>query len=514
MKPVWIVGFTGHRPGEGKGRRTEQITDCRKAIHDVFSQLQLQVDAQGGRLELMTGLAEGADLLAAEVARELKIPLHVSLPMPPERFAKDFDPEKQSWDRAKQIVEAVAHENSTGSLRVARGSHQPPECYYEAGIQMLEATDLLVALWNQQPEKGLGGTAEIVEHARKMQIPVVSIDPADRGSVNDTAASGWPMPDKVWQEVKAACGRPAGGLEEIETTTILFERLDQIATRAGKSFRGLLVWSMGLHFFAALLAATTAALWPVFHQEHLTVWVRSVPKLMVWIELLAVSVACYLMWCTGRRKIHHLWRATRFAAEVVRGLRATAGIIDPLYPVIARFSPAWRRFAISAGLQAKRETGPLQLEAFKQAYLRDRIEYQQHIYFAARHMRAARLSNVLQKISVFASWTAPLFVLAGLVVKYHFEELLAHDFIGALVASWFPIALPLAAGAATSLIVATDVARRKERYAMMRERLDQADNAFMSLRTEGTVRRAVIRTERILDDELLHWHHAANNAGH
>ncbi len=514
MKPVWIVGFTGHRPGEGKGRTADDIAACKELVLAVFSQLQAQVDSRGGRLELMSGLAEGADLLAAEVALELQIPLHVCLPMPPEQFAKDFDSEKQNWDRAKQIVETVACDSRAGSVGIARGTDRTPECYYEAAIQMLEAVDLLIALWNGEPEKGLGGTAGIVEHANKMQIPVVRIDPAAQDTVSNAAASDWPLPDKIWQEIEAACAFSEKGGENIETTSALFERLDQIATRAGKSFRGFLIWSMSLHFFAALLAATNAALWPVFHQEHLTVWMRIAPKVMVWVEMFAVSVACYLMWCTGRRNVHHLWRSSRFAAEVVRGLRATAGLIDPLYPVIARFSPAWRRFAISVGLQAKREMGPFQLETFKQAYLRDRIENQQHVYFATRHKRAAPWSIMLQKISVFASWTAPLFVLAALVGKSFISEFVAHDWMGALVSSWFPIALPLAAGAATSLLMATDVARRKERYEMMRERLDIADNAFMSLRTEGTVRRAVIRTERILDDELLHWYLAANNAGH
>ena len=61
---------------------------------------------------------------------------------------------------------------------------------------------------------------------------------------------------------------------------------------------------------------------------------------------------------------------------------------------------------------------------------------------------ATKFEECLSGLRLFASWTAPLFVLAGLIAKYYFEHLVTHHWIGALVASWFPIVLPLAAGAA------------------------------------------------------------------
>ncbi|MFA1544789.1 hypothetical protein [Actinomadura chokoriensis] len=43
-----------------------------------------------------------------------------------------------------------------------------PGAYLDAGLEMLARADHLIAVWDGRPARGRGGTAEIVEHARRL----------------------------------------------------------------------------------------------------------------------------------------------------------------------------------------------------------------------------------------------------------------------------------------------------------------------------------------------------------
>jgi hypothetical protein len=58
------------------------------------------------------------------------------------------------------------------------------ESYFAAGKKVVDATDLLVAVWDGKPAKGLGGTADIVKYARQELKPIIHVDPISR-SVTD-----------------------------------------------------------------------------------------------------------------------------------------------------------------------------------------------------------------------------------------------------------------------------------------------------------------------------------------
>jgi hypothetical protein len=51
------------------------------------------------------------------------------------------------------------------------------EAYWAAGKHVVEATDLLVAVWDGLPAGGLGGTADVVHYAEDLGRDVVRIWP-------------------------------------------------------------------------------------------------------------------------------------------------------------------------------------------------------------------------------------------------------------------------------------------------------------------------------------------------
>jgi hypothetical protein len=52
--------------------------------------------------------------------------------------------------------------------------------YFAAGQAIATNCDVLVAVWNGKPSKGLGGTADVVQFAQSIQRPVIHLNPESR----------------------------------------------------------------------------------------------------------------------------------------------------------------------------------------------------------------------------------------------------------------------------------------------------------------------------------------------
>ncbi len=112
-------------------------------------------------------LAEGADQLGATVALELGYRLHAILPLPPEDYRTDFDSAGLAGfdallGRADSVFQLTAQDDRS-------------ESYALAGRATVENSDVLIALWDGEPARGVGGTAEVVAHALSNDIPVVHL---------------------------------------------------------------------------------------------------------------------------------------------------------------------------------------------------------------------------------------------------------------------------------------------------------------------------------------------------
>lgn len=544
---VWIVGFSGHRPDDRPGRTERELRECREALRTALEGLQEHARAQGGTIELLTGAAAGSDLHAAEAAAELGIPVHVLMPMPVSMFEQSFTKESESdWPRAKRVIESAQQGEFGGTIRIASGDNTPPSCYHEANIQLIERSDFLLAVFDGEPAEGIGGTEEAIEQARGMEIPLILVDPKHPTVVDlSDAKSSWPECD---QETRALL--EYDGVAGQEVSRDVFDRLDGRATRLADRFRGRLLIAVYLHFVASLLAATSAAFLPMFHStghgaaashaqraiettavltsleegpddgsaakgHHASSWLGHVPRVLTGGELVLVVVALLLMVQVHVGHYHGAWRRTRFAAEIARGLRGTARLLDPLDPLVLRHSPGWRRFALALALSAYRESDPdATLEDRRARYLRDRVEDQRDRYFRKQHSKSRTWAQWLRRIGSFSAVSAPVFIGIAFYLKLFREDSIESSWLEMSLASWFPVVLPLMAGFATALLVAGDYARRAERYRVMYDRLERSSKILERLKTEGAVARAVAETEEILLDELVEWDAAAKNSQH
>jgi hypothetical protein len=137
-------------------------------VGDALGHADDRADRPGGPAHLVSSLAEGADQLAAAIALSLGLRLDVVLPA--DGYAQTLPADHRASFEA--LLARAA------SVRVLDHAEPSSDAYLAAGLAVLEGADLLLAVWDGQRERGIGGTAQIVEAARAASIEVAVVWPA------------------------------------------------------------------------------------------------------------------------------------------------------------------------------------------------------------------------------------------------------------------------------------------------------------------------------------------------
>ena len=100
----------------------------------------------------------------------LGIPLHVLLPLPPSEFRTDFS--AADWAGAGELIARAEH------VRVIAENGSREDAYLDCGMETVNESDVLLVLWDGEPARGKGGTADVIAYARELGKPLVLIDSA------------------------------------------------------------------------------------------------------------------------------------------------------------------------------------------------------------------------------------------------------------------------------------------------------------------------------------------------
>ncbi len=160
MAQCYRIAVTGHRNlGD---------SDTVQFVAHTFQVLlaQAQQSHPAGVVALF-GLAEGADMLFAEAALALGIPLDAVIAY--EGFIADFPP----GPLREQYLRLLAHCRNVSTLPFRQRSDA---AYMAVGCRLADNCDLMLAAWNGQPAAGHGGTGDVVAYARYIGRPVIHID--------------------------------------------------------------------------------------------------------------------------------------------------------------------------------------------------------------------------------------------------------------------------------------------------------------------------------------------------
>ncbi|HEY5646300.1 MAG TPA: hypothetical protein VIS76_10175 [Pseudomonadales bacterium] len=205
-----VVGVTGHR--DLRGEEEGFIKDRVRAFFDVlvtqFPDLPLLV---------LTPLAEGADRIAAEVARERGIPLVVLLPMPENLYQSDFQGESlaefQAMRRLGECIELPLLPGLEESDVRAPGAGRDRQ-YAQLGAYLAAHSHILLAIWDGKPSSAPGGTGHVIKFHQHDIIDLIA-EGQQRSPIDFTEDES----DLVYHIVcsRKESGPPAAGLEPGQT---------------------------------------------------------------------------------------------------------------------------------------------------------------------------------------------------------------------------------------------------------------------------------------------------------
>ncbi len=171
------VGITGHRaldPAVVPGLATaitRLLISLQANVTRIAAQHQGRFADAPPRFCLVSGLAAGADQIAAAAALEAGYALAAVLPFERGAFAATM----ADGDRAAMAA-LLARAETVWEAPAGCGENG----YVLAGDVTVAGSDLLIAVWDGEPERGPGGTASVVAEAVRRGVPVVHV-PSDGG---------------------------------------------------------------------------------------------------------------------------------------------------------------------------------------------------------------------------------------------------------------------------------------------------------------------------------------------
>jgi hypothetical protein len=143
--------------------------------HNINSHwLEAQIRYELQRFEVTEAyscLATSVDCMFANIILKQKLPLVAIIPSTDETQSLHGD-----QDHVEELKEQAAQQ-----IQLPPAPEEDPQtAIYEAGELMVEKVDVLLAVWNSLPERGFGGTADIVAYAKTLHKTIVQINPANR----------------------------------------------------------------------------------------------------------------------------------------------------------------------------------------------------------------------------------------------------------------------------------------------------------------------------------------------
>ena len=152
----FVVGVSGHRDLAPDG-----VAALRDGVKSFVQEIRGHLPHT--ELQILIGMARGADLLVAQVALELGLHVEAVLPMPLSQYAADFDPQslavlhellRNPNVRCQELALPVLHAHASATLRDA--------LYSNLTETLIRRSSLLLAIWDGQQSHLAGGTADTV----------------------------------------------------------------------------------------------------------------------------------------------------------------------------------------------------------------------------------------------------------------------------------------------------------------------------------------------------------------
>jgi hypothetical protein len=154
------LGVTGHR-----NLVAAELPAIKMRLRELFSDLERRFPQTP--LRLLSPLAEGADQVAASIAREMGIDVLVPLPFSVEKYTEDFDTTAAAdafLALAEGNEQVQIHDLDGSELLADSGDGERANAYARVGAYVSDHCEILIALWDGKPSGHIGGTAQVVDY--------------------------------------------------------------------------------------------------------------------------------------------------------------------------------------------------------------------------------------------------------------------------------------------------------------------------------------------------------------
>jgi hypothetical protein len=473
-----VVGFSGHRQLANSAR-------VAIVIHDALESLRRKYP---GEWIALSSVANGSDQLFVHQARSLGLSWHAILPLSRVDFSTDFTPAE--WSDVEKVLATADH------VRVITEAGDREDSYLDCGIETVNGADILLALWDGEPARGRGGTADVVRYAQSIGKPVMIIDAVtleirkenwDKFEPDDPILAGLnnlPEASISWAE---------NPFKAPEAVFLFQQKCDHHASHGAPQARRLIVSTVVLHVVATLIGAAVVA-----YGLHLVA--------LPWVELLCISLAMGAALAL-RHHLHsrHSWVRCRLAAEFCRSALATWGLprAAPLLQDLDLAGTRGLTRALYVLHMRSSATRPIPIEEFKRIYLAKRIDDQLAYY----DRQLNRAEPVFKRLKA-GFWIATVLALTS--TSFYAITRTIHlalpEWVKGTTYVFLTISLPVIAASLISIISINDLQRRVARYKEMRSLLAISHAQVASCETWNSIEHVVLKTERALLQEVIEWH--------
>lgn len=475
LRPCWFVGLSGHRhlaDSDAVGRR---LTEILVALKSEVS----------GQLVGVSSIAIGADTLFARAVLGLAMPWRALLPSPASEFRSDF--EEKDWKVAQELLgQAVEVEvRATPSCK--------NEAYLESGMDTVDESDILIAVWNEKPARGTGGTADIVAYARGLKKPLIILNP-EKLEVRREGFPEHPFSDPEMDYLNALPDDGKGGGENAGAPPPdllqFFGKVDRMAARVAPDFRRWVASSIVMNTCATILVASTIAFalrLPLLDASTFAMTAG------------AMGAVLYLKF----RKVHTQWIHCRVAAEICRAAIATWEMPSLVLPELANQGETFSRVKRSIRIMhlCSRSKEGAELDYLKHRYIANRLDDQLRY-----HQTRSKRLTVLRTRLIWLFWICSGLAVARAIVTGVFGTAGLDPGIIHTLNHFLPLVLPCVAGCALALISVFDLNRQIARSHEMEGFLRSAREETSAVGSVRALQRTIERVEQFLSREISEWY--------
>lgn len=528
------IGVTGHRQLTDEETLSEKIRQVlQKDIFIFFEDSKKVLRSIPNTpivFSILTPLAEGADRLVAKEV--LKLPdsrMEVALPLVKQDYLEDFQTSESRHEFEELVKKArrpitlrertLKEDFSENGLADARR-----KAYEDVGRYVVDNCDVLIALWDQKPSRGKGGTAEIVEYAEKKKRPVVIIPPHKPHEISIIKGHGISTQSLIQFEMfnsfpvqkdyqryleniyKETFGNTEGERLPDKVKGLVKEKLLPyyvLASQIAKQNQDLYLFTGTIAYSLSAVAIALVAL---------GILSRSLSPYAFFLEFFLLGFVLFLVTFADRQKTHKKWIESRFIAERIRSARffAACGVemppIDvPPYMGVAHQMDDWmvRAFReIWNGLPAMRGCPAGNIQHYRD-YVQKRWIKDQIGYHKKKQTRTKKISHLLEWCGKGIFFVAMIVALADAV--FHLYGNTLHNSEVSHVLIFLAVVLPSVGAAIGGIRTHREYSRLEKRHKNMEAVLSNLDERISQIGTPGDLEKFIKETDELMLRETQDW---------